>query len=476
MLKKVKNVIKISSLIKYLPVLLTLVTCIMSCSKEDMDSLPQNEIYAKYFGTAREEQMMDMVKRPDGGYLMLASTENTDAGTRDVMLVSTDSAGNKVWERQYDIKGGDDLPGSLRLIDLGNGVSAYIIGTANIDSNDESLFILAVSLVDGEPESQLVYQYLDRRAEDEEEENTGVHVALDPADSASNRLVRTRGADVLLYHDDSSDEDRFIVLGSTLTGPDLLGEANNYTIYLASFVADTYDTTSNWSTLQKNWDEHDGFVSGDDHGVKLLEDNGRYFLLASSVDAGDNQIFVYEFDPESGTEEGEAPRYGNADRSEVPTSFISDQFNLYITGTTGLNREERAFFLRVNKELPDNENIVSLEFPYDANSAESDEGSRGFDVVNLENGDFYVVGQLNNYTNAQDQLKQNEIVMFRVDGFGNIDPQYSRIYGSNEHDAARVALLENNGRSIVIASTVGFGGVATVMSLMKTNANGELKK
>lgn len=57
-------------------------------------------IWEKTFGTGGEEGIKCVAETSDGGYILAGYTKPSGYGQRDIYLIKTDGAGNKIWEKQ----------------------------------------------------------------------------------------------------------------------------------------------------------------------------------------------------------------------------------------------------------------------------------------------------------------------------------------------------------------------------------------
>ncbi|MCV9386553.1 hypothetical protein [Reichenbachiella ulvae] len=429
-----------------------------SCAQEDPSSLDPSEVFIKYFGSTGNEHLIDMVQTSSSEFIILGQTNNTESGDVDFYIVKTDSAGNGIWQQKYGYDHGnanrafsEDIPSSIRLIN--NDQSFLAIGTSNI-SDTLSIFMLNIDVASGAVNEQLIYQYEDNR----------------PATSLEDRgFVSTSGADVLWNEMD----DEFIILGSTETWSDATYLNDPSSIFLMSIP-----NTGDMQTASENpsWIDISG-LRLEDRGVKLLEDEGRYFSLSTStiplgspLGYGLRDVFIQEFNSQSGVVLN-SEFYGTTDQDEA-TNFVAANGTLLLTGASGTEQAKQTFFARINQTLPKRPtdelkiDVVS-EMGIDAN------GSRGMDLVRLPSGAIYVAGQLDSYTTSSGEFKENEIVVFRMDAFGTLDTENFRIMGSEDNDQANAILLRPDG-ALVIGATVDFGST-TMMSLFKTNFRGEFK-
>ncbi|WP_147407445.1 hypothetical protein [Reichenbachiella sp. MSK19-1] len=432
----------------------------VGCMEEDPNSVPPSQTYVKYFGSTATEQMVDMVQTVDNEFLMLGYTNNKEAGDFDFYIIKTDSAGNGIWQQTYGYNHGNtfrsasqDVPKSVRLIN--NDQNLLAIGTSDV-SDTLSILMFNIDVASGEVVDSLRYQYYDNR--------TGTNIT-------DRGYVSTLGADVL--YNESSNE--YIILGSVETWSN-----NIYTSDPQSILLMAIDAGADWQdpNLSPSWMDIGG-LRLEDTGIKLMETDGDYFLLStvtipfgSNLGYGNEDVLLAEFNPSSGAYIN-STLYGTTE-NDIAANFISYGNSLMVVGTTGDDQNEKAFYLKVPKALPESD---SEGFAIDVVGNESlglnASGTQGKDLIRLPNGNIYIAGQLNAYTSPSGEFKENEIVIFRTDGFGNLDTDNFRIYGSEDNDQANAILLQEDG-ALVIGATIDFGSTS-MMSLMKTNVRGEFK-
>ncbi|UXP32000.1 hypothetical protein N6H18_16775 [Reichenbachiella agarivorans] len=423
------------------------------CIDDHPSSLDQSARFIKYFGTTGNEGVVDMVETMSGEILILGYT-NTPNGDNDFYIVKTDSAGNGIWQESYNYDDGidgnsasQDIPASARLFN--NDQNLLAIGTSNI-SDTLRIFLLNIDVATGQAIESFAYQYYDDRIQ---------NVAIDNIGAKS-----TSGADIL--YNEANDE--FIILGSVETWSKDLYLSDPQSILLMSVDAKTF---------APKWHDLTGLRS-EDAGVKLIEDNGRYFYISTvtipvgnPTGYGNKDVFVVEFNPSSGVAINSG-YYGTAG-ADVPNNIVSFNNFLFVTGTSGDVQSEQAFFLRVPKSLPEenidfvNIDVTNGDFNFTAT------GTQGLDLVRLNNGDVYIAGQINGFRTEDGEFKENEIGIFRVDAFGSLDLDNFRVYGSEDNDKADAIILRADG-TLVIGATVDFGSTS-MMSLLKTNVWGEFK-
>lgn len=438
-----------------IPVLLVLASVWLNgCMSEDSNSLAPSEIFIKYYGSDLEEQTIDLVELNDG-FLLLGSRSDED--NSDFYLVRTDSAGNRLWEGTI----GYESEGETESIDIpskmyydSNEDNLYIIGTSSFDRTDDNLdripidhlFLASLKVTNSgfTISDTLIYRYYD----DRNSTSPGYVPAFKP----------TAGVDVMAV------DGGLIVLGSVTTGSNDPSLDDN-SILLMRMSTD-FETIS--------WERIKGF-SNDDYGKGLLAANGRYFYMASitttaGVGNGGVDVLVEEFDVVSGNEDNQT-EYGTANDDEAVNIIYTDP-GIAIVGTTGTGSSQFAFLLRISSNLGNGE-IVTLTYP--RNSSDQNWNTQGADIAQTSNGDFFVVGQVNSFSDESSDPRENEIMLMPMNGLGEVYEGEVQEYGTVRNDAGNAIIRRADG-SMIIGATVHFGGSATMMSLMKTNRNGEFLK
>ncbi|WP_420579760.1 hypothetical protein [Reichenbachiella sp.] len=436
----------------HLPLLCILsIGCLFGCISEDSNSLDPSEIFIKYYGSESEEVAVDLLELSDG-FLLLGS--RTDVDNSDYYLVRTDTAGNRLWEGviNNDTIGTVDIPSKMYFDDVNQKL--YIIGTSTFDRGDDNLEQIPVDhlfLVDLDLSAtgftianSMVYRYFDSRS------------SSDP--SYVPAFKETSGADILVSGDD------LIVLGSVEAGSNDPSSEDN-SILLMKITRDF--TTTDWERVK-------GF-DGDDFGRTLLEAGGRYFYMGAvntanlGIGHGLVDVIVEEFDVVSGNEDHKW-EYGTPDNDEGANMIYTDP-GIVIVGTTGSGSTQYAFIVNTTRGLGDAE-IKPLTYP---RSSSENWNTEGADVAQTSSGDYFIVGNVKSFSDAAADPRENEILLIPTNGVGEVYEEAVQEYGSVQNDAGNAIIRRADG-TLVIAATVHFGGSATMLSLLKTNRNGEFLK
>ena len=222
-----------------------------------------------------------------------------------------------------------------------------------------------------------------------------------------------------------------------------------------------------------DWERIKGF-GNDDFGKALLEANGRYYYSASitttsGIGNGGVDILVEEFNLTSGNEDNQT-EYGTANNDEVSNMIFTNP-GIALVGTTGAGSNQYAFLLRLSSNLGAAQ-LITLTYPRDALNSDATWNTQGTDLAQSTNGDFFIVGKVNSFSDAAADPRADEIMILPTNGVGEVYEGDVQEYGSVENDAGNAIIRRADG-SMVIGATVHFGSSATMMSLMKTNKHGE---
>lgn len=438
----------------YLPILCVMsVVCLFGCMTEDSHSLDPSEIFIKYYGSESEEQVIDLLPLSDG-FLVLGSRADVD--NSDYYLVRTDSAGNRLWEGviNHDTVGTVDIPSKMYLDESNSAdLRLYIAGTSSFDREDDDLdkvpvdhmFLVSLSITATGYSviDTLVYRY---------SEMVGGVTTYFP----------TVGADILGV----AGEGELLVLATVSSGSS--DPAQDDKSILLRRLSSDFQT--------QKWERKIGFAN-DEIGKSLLNANGRYYYMAAmssstnvgggGVGNGGTDVLISEFDVVSGNTDNQM-NYGTTDNDE-PTNMIFTNPGIVVVGTTGSGTSQYAFLLRVDSNLGAGQ-LRTLSYP--KNSSGDLWNTQGYDVIQKTNGEYFVVGKVLSYTDESNDPREDEILLLHTNSVGEVYESRVQEYGSVQNDVGNAILLREDG-SMVIGATVHFGGSATMMSLMKTNRNGE---
>ncbi len=157
------------------------------------------------------------------------------------------------------------------------------------------------------------------------------------------------------------------------------------------------------------------------------------------------------------------------------TGFNDRPFDVYkrrngyvITGTSSLGSTEFPFFVNVSYSVSGSITVDAAD-TLQVQAHEQGQG-RGLGVTLGPNGNYFIVGSVETGSKAR------EILIQQTDQAGEGLPGLERSYGLTSGDDAGNDIVVAQDGSLLVLSTVDFGGSDTLLGLMKLNTDGELKK
>jgi len=60
-----------------------------------------NKLWDKTYGGVKDDEAHAVIQTADRGYIIVGYTASSGAGSKDVWLIKTDSSGNDQWKRTY---------------------------------------------------------------------------------------------------------------------------------------------------------------------------------------------------------------------------------------------------------------------------------------------------------------------------------------------------------------------------------------
>ena len=190
----------------------------------------------------------------------------------------------------------------------------------------------------------------------------------------------------------------------------------------------------------------------------------------SGVGNGGVDVLLEEFNIDSGNENN-VMEYGTGNNDE-PKSIIFTNPGIAIVGTTGGGSAQYGFMINTSRNL----GTASLKLlTYSVGGTDQTWNTEAADVAYTSTGGYFVVGNVNSFSDDAADPRENEVLLMPVNGFGEVVDADVQEYGSVQNDEGNAIIRRADG-SMVVAATVHFGGSATMMSLLKTNRNGRFRK
>ncbi len=447
-----------------------------SCEPVDNTSPAQEDFFVKFYGDSREEQGSDVLVT-DTGYLVFGSTNSpkfNQAGGEDIdfCLVFTDFQGNQVGDPIVYGTATDDIPGRIKRTSDGGYI---FVGTSTFTTNDITHSNIVVYKLDASGATQWNADY---GFEQTNPSNTGG--TANPSHEEGYDVVETPEGD-------------FVVLGTTtnVRAKDFPDPAiDTHDLYLFKIRG-----TSNGATVV--WRRTEGFV-GKDEGRALIETNTGFALVGNtSVDkdgAGTGTNILFLTTDKQGLD-SQFKVFGSGDGTHEVASRvrITSDGGLVIVGTATSGNDVRSILMKVTpnrtltffktmdvKELVTNAGVSSRTGAFINNW--------GRDVIELSTGGYLIVGKRSGGVLVNDRGSDpsgEDMYLIKTDPFGNLtsgdndelqEGLFERKFGGLGNDEA-TSVVELPGGKLVVGGTTDFGGSGfTMMTLMKLNRRGELKK
>ena len=468
----------------------TALLIMLGCADVDPNSLDPSETFVKYYGSTDEEDVVDMVLAPNGtDVLVLCWSTAVGQGKKDILLLSLDANGNSNWQSiiKSEDSEGDDTDNVEEIEDMPSGITlssdsttVWVISTADFEEQgEESVYIHRVNISDGSVADELNFRYYDDRFPDND----------------YNGDKDTRGVDLIEVNE--GGDVSLVILGATRSLPS--GPTNDlntdpFSIFMTRIGTENWDmipyvdsngTLREFASIDERWSRVNGSNNFDDFGVELAHFEGQFYALTRKDTLSEISTSYGEFDIASGNALRPFETYTVENIDLNPRSIFVNSGFVYVTGSYDEDDDERPFFLFEIRSALNGSGVIKVIEKSVAEGetrmgslTNNDDGSFGTDLVEMENGDFYVVGTIKNHTNDGNVLKQDEIALIRVGSQGDLFEDEAgnvlglRVLGSDQDDNGRVVLRtsENN---LLIGAQIGFGGDATMVSLMKLNDDAE---
>lgn len=441
------------------------------CTIDDVNSPKPEDFFIKFYGSSQAEAMVDVLPY-NNGYLLLGSTNSTMSGDMDYLLIKTDALGNQIWKESigfiYNVASresinGQDEPSEMIIYD---DVHIVIIGTTTFNitaSNQGVRMFFAVVDVSG---NMAVVK--------------GQNIIFPPIPSDVNSiyLSNTSGNSLLRPKDLSGSFENALVIAGTTDSVSQKSSVPIGTDLKDVLIGKLLIDIATGKINSVSWLQRIGF-SGSDFAVKALQSSNGNFNMVSITDrmsdfsgSGLNILFnVINIDGSKGPEY----IYGEGSSNEVPVDMLVNGNNITILGNNtgvGVTKSSEAFLIGITANGGINFAPQKIIIP---NQLATNNGNIATGLTRLQNANFSVSGQILAYSDPTGVNKQNEVFFYKTNQVGVLDSTSLQIYGGIGNDAGQT-IMQNADGTLIIGATIDFQGGATVMSLMKTNANGQLKK
>ena len=442
-----------------------------SCQIEDKNAPSPNESFIKYYGQLQGYEAKDVEFLADSSGFIIFGNVTGEDGTTDYTILRVDENGTLIDDLvfSFDIPLPFDADGNGQMDDFlaGNDDASQVevfdggfavIGTTSL--NNSSLDILDVQVLTVSLYDDNYVNLLDTT------------LAIPAGDLRDG--LDLRGNDIIELSDGG-----FLIMGSIEI--DRGGGVSDLDYFLLKVGTDNAD-----------FEEIIGIPGdgNDDILVRGFEKaNGNIVLIGYSSDPsslgennGDNGLNVNfkELTPDGKILNSVSYGLDNPDPDnstvfdDVVNDAISSSSGYTITGTTTLATDDKyAFFMNLTNSglFIDGDTLTS--------SFGSNLQSEGFGIVQSADNNYIILGSYTsfNITNeiGQQIARAGESMFMKVDQVGVPVAASEANYGTeNGNEEAIDALLLDDGQILVLSNT-DFGGGIQLISLIKTDDNGQLE-
>ena len=101
-----------------------------------------NMTWSQTYGGIDSDSVHSLIQTSDGGYAITGQTQSLGAGSSDLWLVKTDSAGNMQWNETY---GGEDLDSGYSVVQTGDGGYAIAGCTVSYGAGDRDFWLIKLA-------------------------------------------------------------------------------------------------------------------------------------------------------------------------------------------------------------------------------------------------------------------------------------------------------------------------------------------
>ena len=419
------------------------------------------DTFIKYYGISGSNEVVDMIISNEGNLVILGNEESSAAGaSKDIVILEIDTVGNLIKKRIFDIQ-------TLFL-----GDSLYTFGI----TDDQAV---RIKTVDG--------GYLlcaNFTTKDDNVNGIGSKIFWCELDDNFNIIGKQVISDAGYYWEVGdiikSRDGNIVIVGGTNKkeeGDNAIRPEKQRYLTKRSIENDTVF----WSKTF-GYDDVDDFAIGvfelSDGNLGVIGKTGK---SGNQGEAGLNATFAIFTDIGSSSSIDNVYGFefqGDADFNDDVGDFIyTETEDVIIVGTSTSNNsvDPRSFpfLFRIRK-------AGTLVFKELLNSSALNVNSGGMDVTIGAQNDLIITGVFYNYADSISKETYNDQVLFkRTNQFGEVRDEYlsyQNHFGLTTGNDIGKAILTLPDGSIAIAATIDFGNSRTLISYLKVNNKGILKK
>jgi len=428
-----------------------------------------DSVWQKTFGGSDEDVGYSVQQTYDGGYIIAGTTHSFGAGSEDVYLIKSDPNGDSIWRKTF---GGDanDYGYSVQQTTDGGYVIAGVTDSFGAGSSD-------VYLIKTDSAGNLLWQKT--FGGDLYDEGRSVQQTTDGGFiiTGYTESFGTEGCDVYLVKTDPNgnqkwektfglgDEDRGYSVRQTSDGGYIIA-GMTYSVSFDPFVV-TYDaylikTDANGnSQWQKTFGagDWDWYVEG--RSVQQTSDGGyiiavtayMIFFGVGSPSRVEYEIFLVKTDP-NGNSQWEK-NFGVSWQDFVNSVQQTSDGGYIIAGTTSPFGTYDVYLVKAD---PNGDS----QWEKTLGTGDDD---RGYSIQQTSDGGYIIAGKTWSFGAGS-----SDVYLIKTDSAGNL--LWQKAFGGSDYDEGRSVQQTSDGGYIVAGWTTSFGAGNPDVYLIKTGPNG----
>lgn len=418
--------------------------CLLACGSEKGVELAKPSTFVRYYNGGYNDEAKLIKQTQDGGFIILSNGAKNEAGQPlnefGAKIIKTDVYGNPVWQSVFFKKTPDGRTADVGkdLLILDNGY--LLLGTSNIVVMDlEGKTVAQNSLNVPDVFPNIVF-------------------------GGNNGIIA--GASITI---NNIAPNNYLVTG--------IRTADN-TMFLGEIDKNTFKWV--WLNAQG---KANGIVN------KLFLDANNRVYWTSPISVGTEKISLLQI-PQRTTSTS-AGSIGANGFNQTPSDLSRFGNGFVIAGTTNEKgtKDICYYFFSQSAALSGDSKVISITATSDNKVEVKPTPSPGLlgqvvfqlsgdqvanSIYPTQDGGLIILGtgdasELPGYEKKGNGL---EYMLFKVDGFGNMEPGWPKYYGSKSTDEGASVIQASDG-SFMVLGTTDFGNTKTIF-LMKTDKNGDI--
>ncbi len=396
-----------------------------SCEPNSVEVEAPNA-FLKFYGGGEQQEGLSLKQTPDGGFIMLGSTNSFGHGGWDIYLIKVDRAGNEEWSNTYGGVG-NDRGKSLLVEDDGSYIVLGDYQRVEVNQSEIKMHIDMYLLKISATGQQIDSAFFGNNGSGKE---------------YSNEI----GSEVQKTADGG-----YVIVGST-TNWDITGDTPEDSI--ANAPTDFY-LVKTINGFELDWENAKGFPGEDIANSVVQFDDSTFLITGSTKDGtqGDKDLFVSKIRKKGVTID---KRNFGGSETDVGNRIIKTDGGYAVIGTSEESGKKNILLVNIlieGSQLNGVEKIVDSKIGTSSNE--------GNDIVQLPDGNYLILGTA---TSAGDKN-------FYLVKTGNSG--WERKIGGEGMDEGHAVITTENG-FVLLGNSTFEGTSNTMINLIKTNKKGEL--